>query len=1417
MSTRDDRLLRVLQEAREQLERERQRHRENIAIVGLGCRLPGGVSGAGDFWRLLAEGVDATREIPADRWDVDAFFDADPGAPGRMYVRRGGFLDAIDAFEPEIFGISPREAAAMDPQQRLLLEVSWQALEDAGIAPDSLSGSATGVFVGLCFDDYARRGVSSGDPMRIDAYSALGTCRSVAAGRISYVLGLQGPALQLDTSCSSSLVALHLAAESLRRGECDLALVGGVNVMCSPEATIAFCKLRALAPDGRCKTFDASADGYARGEGCTMLVLQRQSDAERQGHRIRSLVRGSAVNHDGRSNGLTAPNGAAQEAVIRSALANAGVDPGDVDYVEAHGTGTKLGDPIEISALARAYRFGHDAATRLLVGSVKTNFGHLEGAAGVTGIAKAVLMLERGEIAPHLHFTTPNPHVPWDGLAITVASTRQAWPRDRRLAGVSSFGMSGTNAHVVLEGPPARPPVTPARPGLVVALAARTDRALSALAAAQVEALRALPADAIADACATLTTGRARFAHRLSVAAQDAAELIGGLERAAEGRRGPSVARGVSPPTPPRVAFVFSGQGAQSWGMGRELFADEPAFRSTLERAEEILGEPLLDVMYGPSDDQRIHETRWTQPALVAVECALAELWRSWGVTPSAVIGHSVGELSAAIVAGALDLESGLRLVQARGRAMQDLMPDAAMTAIRAPVDRVETLVARSGVAAAVASDNGPRATVVAGSADAITRVEAACKAEGLEAQRLQTRRAFHSSDVDPVLAPLGEAARGIRVRPPVVPLVSNLTGDVAGDGYGTADYWCRHARQRVRFADGLAALDRRGCTVFLEVGPTPVLLPLVKGVLPNAALLVPSLQPGQPDRTRMFASLGALWVAGVDADWSAAVGHPRQTVSLPTYPFERRRLWVEPVDQAAPSAPPAVAVEAPAQEPPGGARLADRIQEASPQDRAALVGAYVRETIAGLIRMGVDELPVDRPLHELGLDSLMLVELDAAIRRDLELDLPVQRVAQGSAADVAATLVAALDPGGPPAVSTPAYEADAVLDPAIHGREHPAAKPQAGMVLLTGATGFLGAHLLADLLEQPARRVLCLVRARNGAEASDRIRRNLERYGLWRPENAARIKAMAGDVAAPALGVGEDVFRELATRLEAIYNNAAHVSYVATYDELRASHVGGTREVLRMASLGGAVVHHVSSIAAFESTAYRGRTMSESTPPDEGAGIHLAYSQCKWVSERLVREAASRGLATTIYRPSLISGDSVSGAWNTNDFLCRMLKGMIRLGAAPVGIDLQLDFSPVDFVSRAIVHLSGQADAVGHAFHLHHPAPLDWSAMIDIVRSLGYAVEDVPYEGWVAKIEATRDESLFPLLPFFRHRWQPERLTYIELNQRAYRPALNCEATTAKLGQAGITCPALDRTLFGRYFQYLASVGFIDRAPEAP
>ncbi|MES2945163.1 MAG: type I polyketide synthase [Pseudomonadota bacterium] len=877
----------AVQDMRARLDAVQARAHEPIAIVGMSGRFPGGDDLA-SWWQTLVQGHDAVGLVPPERWDREALYDADPDAPGKMNTRWGGFIKDVEMFDATFFGISPREALSVDPQQRLLLELTWHALEDAGQAPDQLAGSRTGVYLGISNNDYSRVVGDRDSSEWIDAHASTGNSVAVAAGRLSYSLGLQGPAMAIDTACSSSLVAVHQAVRALRSGEITQAIAAGVNLVLLPELTIGFSKARMMAADGRCKTFDAAADGYVRGEGCGVLILKRLSDALAAGDTIHALVAGSAVNHDGRSNGLTAPNGPAQVAVIRAALADAQVKASQVSYIEAHGTGTSLGDPIEARALATV--FGDRPDT--LLGSVKTQIGHLEAAAGIAGLIKLALCLRERTIAPHLHFHTLNPHIAEDGFPFRVPTSATPWQAldGRWIGGVSSFGFSGTNAHVILEAAPqAKASDTPVRPVQVLPLSARDPAALAALRSDVAAALLKPGLDLQAFA-ATLGAGRAHHAHRLAVVADSAAAAHAALASVKPVRSG----------EPPMVAFLFTGQGCQYPGMARGLLA-EPLFCEILARCDAALAGrlplPIADMIRAGADTD-FSRTDILQPVLFAIEYAVAELWRSWGVMPAAVIGHSLGEIAAACFAGAMELEAALQFVAERSRLMQLCKGKGSMAAVLAPADRVSAMIQGSG--AVIAGYNALNSCVIAGETAAFARAVALLDENALAWQPLEVATAFHSPALDSCLDELEQAAAQMPMRPAQLPIASNLSGSCIHEF--DAAYWRRQAREPVRFIQGLQALGERGCSVFLEVGPHAVLSGLGRSALPKASF-IPSLKRGADDQRTVSDALAQLYALGVPVNWSGRFAKGQGRAAAPGYPFQRERFWPAAHPAGVPSA----------------------------------------------------------------------------------------------------------------------------------------------------------------------------------------------------------------------------------------------------------------------------------------------------------------------------------------------------------------------------------------------------------------------------------------------------------------------------------------------------------------------------------
>ena len=888
---------------------------EPIAIIGIGCRLPGGSNSAAAYWKMMLEGVDAVKEITQDRWDHRGYYDPEQGKPGKTYSKWAGLVEGFDQFDPAFFGITDREACHMDPQQRMLLEVSWQALEDAGQQLDLVKGDDTGVFVGISTSDYSAMQTSDAGRGTVDAYSATGGSSSIAANRISYVLNLQGPSVAVDTACSSSLVAVHLACKALWNKECHRAIAAGVNCLISPHLFIAFSSMGMLSPDGRCKAFDASANGFVRGEGAGAVCLKTLSAALRDGDPIYAVIRSTAVNQDGRTAGMTVPSRSSQQALVAEACRLASISPHDIQYVEAHGTGTAVGDPIETRALGTILGAGRQPGEECLIGSVKTNIGHLESGAGIAGIIKVALCLKHGLVPPNLHFKNPNPAIDFAGMRLKVPTEATPLKTDaqhRLLACINSFGFGGTNAHAVLEAvpqssPTAPPPAIPVIDGETDLLLTLSSRGGDAALESEVRAFASYlensdPSLPISDICAAACRRRTHWDQRLAAVGRTRADFSRSLTAFLNNEAAPGLSTG-QPVKNARLAFVFSGQGPQWWAMGRELLATEPVFSQTIQNCHDAMlklgGWSLLDELQKDEASSRMDETEFAQPAIFAIQIALAALWQSWGVLPQAVVGHSVGEVAAAYVAGVLDLPAAIRVIYHRGRCMEHApergkMIAAALTQKEA-VDRIAKYDGRVSLAAV----NGPKMVSIAGDADAVDEIFSELEQLQIFVRQVPVNYAFHSAHMDPVQTELAAALEGLQPQEAQLPLYSTVTGQRAEGAQFDADYWWHNVRQTVLFAPAIESLIAAGSTHFLEISPHPVLSNSITECLASAqasGLVLPSLRRRQPERATLLGSLGALHVHGHAVAWQSLYPHLNAEVRLPSHSWQHAKYWNEPL-----------------------------------------------------------------------------------------------------------------------------------------------------------------------------------------------------------------------------------------------------------------------------------------------------------------------------------------------------------------------------------------------------------------------------------------------------------------------------------------------------------------------------------------
>ncbi len=1000
------RALLAVEEMRRKLEKLEKEKHEPIAVVGMSCKFPG-ANDCDEYLKLLEEGVDVITEVPKDRWDVDEYYDPEPAKTGKMVTRYGGFVDDVDKFDTKFFGISPREAMKMDPQQRLLLENVWKALENAGIKPSSLKRTKTGVFIGISNNDYTK--IQDGEIRRIDAYTGSGNAFSIAANRISYLFDFRGPSISVDTACSSSLVTVHMAIQSLRNKESDYAVAGGVNLILSPELTITFSQAHMMSPTGRCKTFSADADGYVRGEGCGVVVLKRLSDAVRDGDKILSVIRGSAINQDGKSNGLTAPNSFAQKSVILDALKNAKLKPEDIQYVETHGTGTILGDPIEIEALGMVME-NRTKENPCYLGAVKSNIGHLEAAAGIAGLIKTVLMLKHKFIPKTLHLTKINPHIPIDELPFVIQTEKIKWESDRkRIAGVSSFGFGGTNAHIILEEYPEleiqKNDID--RNFHLLTLSAKDKDSVTGLAEKYVKFLSEKPDLNFADVCYSQNGFKEHFDKRTFIVAGNNEDAVSKLKDLINNQQSLIASLPVNTKRNYKIAFLFTGQGSQYFGMGKELYETSPTFKKYVDECESIvngmIGQSVTGIIFNDfAKAELINETRFTQIALFVIEYALAKLWISWGITPDYLIGHSVGEVVAAVISEAMTLEDGLKFIEARGRLMQSLPKTGAMAAVFSDFETVNGLIKDFEQEISIAAVNGPNNIVISGKTETIDKVIDIFNSKNIISKKLVVSHAFHSPLMEPILDEFEQIIKEINFEKSKIPIVSNLNGKIiSGEGIFSARYWKDHIRNAVLFEPGMQVLKELNCNVFIEIGPNPVLTGMAKRFIDTEdALWLSSLRKNIPAWQELLNSLGMLYNSGYEINWSLFDSdYKRNFVRVPTYAFLKERYWFDDLEKKidTPKTKKAdIIVEEPPQTEFDQKELIEELNSGDDEKRKSALVNYLKNTVAHVLRLQPENVNVNQSINNLGLDSIVAMELRAKLQNALGVEIPVSKLIEG-------------------------------------------------------------------------------------------------------------------------------------------------------------------------------------------------------------------------------------------------------------------------------------------------------------------------------------------------------------------------------------------------------------------------------------
>jgi len=1394
---------------------QQERNGLEIAVLGMAGRFPGAPN-LNTFWANLQNGIESVSFFSSEELRENGIPDETIAHPN--FVPARGVIEGAAQFDAEFFGYYPREAQILDPQQRVFLECVWEALEDAAVVLEDQNGP-TGVFAGGGSNDYSAHVAAtpslakSVDPTQI--YFA--NSAHMLATRVCYKLNLRGPGLSILTACSTSLVAVHLACQSLWQGESAMAIAGGVRIAFPQNTGHMYVPNGALSPDGHCRPFDAAAQGTVGSDGVGAVVLKRLEDALAAGDRIRAVIKGSAINNDGAVKiGFTASSIQGQMDVIRAAHAVAGVPAESIRYVEAHGTGTTLGDPIEITALTRALGTGVPPSS-CAIGSLKSNIGHTDAAAGIASLIKTVLVVESGKIPPTVHFQKPNPEIDFRIGPFYVNSTLIPFPGGSypRRAGVSSFGIGGTNAHVVLEEAPPAKPATLSRAWQLLTIAAKNSAAVQASSERLRNRLEEHADAELADIAYTLHVGRTPFNERRIVVCRDVAEAIQQLQNLGQdvqSRRGKVISS-----SPLRTAFLFPGGGTQYWQMGMGLYLAEPAFRQVVDSCavtvKEYLGQDIRDLLYHGDSASPEVASRLAKPALMMVSTfitsyALAGLLMSWGIEPNAMIGHSLGEYVAATLAHVFTLEDALFVIAKRGQLLEQT-PLGGMLAVQLPESELSAILPDS---LSIAAFNRPDTCVISGASDEVEAFEQRLFADGIWHRRLAIPIAGHSPAVEKIQPRFREALQRIRLNRPTVPFISCITGTwITGEQAASVDYWVAHLRQPVRFSQGVELLLREGCNALLEVGAGHSLTALTRHSREwrNQAVIAAMRAADEPGDDEMFllSAVGQFWIAGGRINWrSFHSGEQRRRVALPSYPFQRKSYTVLPcaLSQNTVKADSGPQRDAGTAAPESVATNAELESSANPLTETERKLQQTWEDLFGIAPVGIHD-----SFFALGGDSFLATRFLFRLQEEWNKTLTLRML---SGAPTIARLAVLLDsselaePASTPETLQQMLE-DASLPFAASGIPSPRSlgSSEQELVLLTGATGYLGGHLLRQLLVESQRTVACLARAADDSDALTRIREALIKYGQWQDEFATRIIPLAGALELPFWGWDKEMFAAIASRVQSIYHCGALVHFAYPYAQLRSTNVTGTHEVLRMACMEHIKpVHHVSTLAVF-SPSHSNRVISEDTPPGPAEQLSTGYSQSKWVAERLIMNAREAGLPVTIYRPGAVLGDTRTAASRPGDFVWRMLKGAIQLGAAPQ-LTTGIAAAPADYVAAAIVKLSTMPESLGKSFHIIDPQPLGWRQIFQAARDASFILEDMSYADWHARLRDPKRVDDHNALYRIMHLFDSDS----PLSAR-----FDCELTQRFLKGWTGPCSHVGSELLQRYIHNFIHTGFLSAPAE--